>query len=127
MADWKSCGGNFIEADIIRWREAIWKPKKSERSKPRKIGERLLTAEVVKKGPADWVQLRVTGCQTTNADDWPWTIPDIKTGIVMRRQRTTIGRGRAQRLLWSDETARRSVVDNRPRPLSRFLRSDTGR
>lgn len=121
MTEWAACGSRFIEADVIRWREPIWKPKKNNRAKPRKIGERVVTAEVLKREAAGWVRLKITACETVNADDWVWTIPALKVGSVTRRQSANIGRGRAHRLLWSDESARRSVIEGKPKPPSRFL------
>lgn len=116
------CGDRFIAADVIRWREAIWKTKTSKKARPRKIGERLLTAEVVKREGAGWVRLKIAQCETTNAEDWIFTIPPVDAGTIVRRQIATIKRGKPLRLEWTDETARLAVLGIKP-ALGKFLKS----
>jgi hypothetical protein len=117
VSDWIPCGADFIEADVVRWKEPVWKPKGRRNSRSQKIGERQVTAQVLKVTPDGWVQLLVKRCVTTNAPTWLKTIPPLKQGGEVRRQRKTIGRGAPERLRWSDEGARASVT-------SRFLNAD---
>jgi hypothetical protein len=120
---WEPCGQRFIEADVIRFTEAVWKPKKSPRSKPRKIGARVVTAEVLKREPGGWVRLKVRRSETTNAEDWCYTIKELAIESVIRRQVATIGRGKPTRLEWTDETARDAVLgQSKPAALGKFLR-----
>lgn len=116
--EWLACGKKFIEADVIRWKEAIWKPKAR---RPTKIGERLVTAEVIKREAGGWVRLKVNQCETVNGEDWHWKIPELKAGAVIRRSIETIGKGRAARLPWSDEAARAAVLGVRLKVLGKFV------
>jgi len=117
MAEWIPCGAGFIEGDVIRWTEPVWKPRARKNSRARKIGERRITAQVLKITPEGWVHLQVKSCETTAARDW-WKplLPLREQGGELRRRRLTIGRGGAERLPWSEEGARASV-------LSQFLKS----
>lgn len=121
--NWEPCGQRFIEADVIRFTETVWKPKRGPKSKPRKIGARIITAEVLKREPGGWVRLKVRRSETTNAGDWCYTIKEIAIETIIRRQLATIGRGRPARLEWTDETARAAVLGPaKPATLGKFLR-----
>jgi hypothetical protein len=115
MSEWIACGEVFIEADVIRWKEAVWKPKARRNSRAVKIGDRTMTAQVLKLTPDGWALLVVKKCETTNAETWWRTIPALKAGAELRRRPATLSRGRVERLPWSDESARAAVV-------SRFLK-----
>lgn len=120
---WKPCGDRFIEADVIRFRETVWKPKRGPKSRPRKIGERMVTAEVLKREPGGWVRLKVRQSTTTQAEDWHASIKELAVEAELRRQLATIRRGKPHRLEWSDETARAAVVKPvKPPALTRFFR-----
>ncbi len=110
MVKWIACGDRFIEADVIRWREAVWKPKPRKNSRPVKIGERLVTAQVLKREPGGWVRHSISQCETQNAENWTARISPLELGAVVRRKLDTIKRGKPQRLHWTDETARNAVV-----------------
>lgn len=110
MVQWIPCGAAFIEADVIRWTEPVWKPKAREKSRAGKIGVRQITARVVEVTREGWVRLIVKQCVTTNAPDWWKPIPDLEQGREVRRHRRAIERGSVERLPWSDEGARTSVA-----------------
>lgn len=59
MSKWIPCGEHFIVGDVIRWREIVWKEKRSPGSKSVKIGESLMMAEVLQSGPDGWVELEL--------------------------------------------------------------------
>lgn len=117
MSEWIACGEAFIEADVIRWKEAVWKPKARKNSRAVRIGERTITAQVLKVTPDGWAVLVVKKCETANAETWWRTIPALKAGAELRRRPATIGRGRAERLRWSDESARSAVASRFLKPL----------
>lgn len=101
MSRWLPCGEAFIVGDIIRWREAVWKEKRSARGKSRVIGERLVTAEVLRCEDSGWIELTLMQCETTRSEDWLKALPpDIKPGEHLRRRRGPIGKGRAERYQW---------------------------
>ena len=115
MTVWIECGGEFIAADVIRWREAVWQRRGPRGTgKPFKVGDREVIAEVLDGPDADgWVVLLVRSC-TAPKDGRP--ADQLKKGLEMRRKASTIARGHAERLAWEDESARVAVLG------SRFLR-----
>lgn len=118
MARWIPCGTEFIEADVIRWVEPIWKPRARRSRRAVKIGERRITAQVLKVTADGWVHLLVKRCEMTPVPDWWKALPPLRQeGGELRRRRQSIGRGQAERLLWSEEGARSSVA-------SRFLKPE---
>lgn len=46
-AEWIPCGSGFIEADVIRWKEAVWEKRRRRRGRAVNAGERIVVAEVV--------------------------------------------------------------------------------
>jgi hypothetical protein len=109
-AEWIPCGSGFIEADVIRWNEAIWHKRK--RGRATKIGERQITGEVI-GDTEDWVQLLVRECRALPPATVETTSP-LTIGADIRRKRTTIEQGQPHRLLWSDEAARALLTAERP-------------
>jgi hypothetical protein len=111
MAEWIPIGGDFIAADVIRWKEGVFKNRRNKKAKPIRTGERLVTAEVL-RDEAGWVYLLVRACEVTSAA-FGWDIRDVRSlskNTEIKRKRVTIARGKAERLLWSDESARVVVV-----------------
>lgn len=108
---------DFIAADVIRWTEGIFDRRR--KGKALRIGERRVTAEVLSRGPDNWVQLLVRGVEITRSDYAGKTIPLLKAGETVKRGLTTVLRGKPVRLPWSDESARAAVVKRRDR--SRFM------
>ena len=116
MDDWVTAD-DFIPADVIRWTEGIFDRRR--KGKALRIGERLVTAEVLSRGPDNWVQLLVRGVEITRSDYAGKTIPLLKAGETVKRGLTTNLRGKPVRLLWSDESAREAVTQKRD--ASRYL------
>jgi hypothetical protein len=111
---WLACGTDFIVADVIRWREPVWKPQpRTSKKKPSIIGQRVITGQIVKIDRAGWVHIEVTGCTVEPAPHWTRALSPFKNGEAIRRQRGKIGQGKVQRLLWSDESARAAVIGSR--------------
>ncbi len=122
MTEWIPCGDDFIEADVIRWQEAVWERRGPKGARPIKIGERIVTAEVQHEDrEGGWVFLLVRGCEVISQK--PKRIVELlKPGESIRRKRSTLARNRPQRLRWSDESARAVLIaekggsDRRPSP-----------
>ena len=114
MAVWLPVGDGFVGADVIRWKEPAFRDRRG--GKPVHVGERLVTAEVLEAGGDGWVHLLVRASEVLspaagwNVSDVPLPPKDSET----KRRRRTIARGHAERLAWSDESARSLVA-------SRFL------
>lgn len=103
--------GGFIEADVIRWKEPVFKNRR--RGRPARLGDRLVTAEVLPDGDRDgWVHLLVRRAEVVSAHPG-WNLSDVllpATGTETKRQRRTIIRGNPERMAWTDEGARAAVV-----------------
>lgn len=109
---------DFIAADVVRWTEGIYDRRK--RGKALRIGERLVAAEVIVRGKDGWVKLLVRACTITKDEYAGRPIIPLKAGETLRRGEKTILRGKPQRLLWNDETARTAVVNGSSRG-SRYI------
>jgi len=111
MAVWMPVGDGFIEADVIRWKEPVFKNRR--RGRPTRLGDRLVTAEVLRDdGGSGWVDLLVRGSEVVSAHPG-WNLSDVllpPKGQETKRRRSTIVRGSSERLAWSDESARAAVV-----------------
>jgi hypothetical protein len=115
MPNWIKCGENFIAGDVVRWTEAIWPERKgkSKKKKPEKIGERRVTAAVMTMDSKGFVRLSVMKDEII-ANKYEMPLKPLKKDQVIVKKQATIGRGSAERLKWSDESARAMAV-------SRFL------
>jgi len=108
-AGWVSCGSSFIEADVVRWSEVAWqKPRWGSKSKAVHTGERLVIAEVLRI-EGEWLVLLVRDGKVMNEKSG-WKVPTMAAGMEVRRKRSTVEKGRPERLLWSDESARALLV-----------------
>jgi len=114
MTDWIPVEGEFIQADVVRWREAVFYTARRRGARPVKIGTRQVIAEVPREEDQDgFVLLLVRGCE--GSSEMVGKPVDIfKKGTQVRRARRTIMRDKPERLVWSDETARSLLA-------SRFL------
>lgn len=118
MTKWVPIGDGFVGADVIRWKEPVFRERRN--GKPVHVGERLVTAEVLEADRDGWVHLLVRASEALlprpgwNPSDI--ILPPRDTETTRRRQ--TIARGHAERLAWSDESARALVA-------SRFLNDQT--
>ena len=106
MAQWVPCGGDFIQADVIRWKEAVWE-RRSRRKNARavNVGDRTVIAEVLSIDKQGWVRLLVRGGAILT-EKTTRRIAPLAKGQEIKRKRSTILRGKPERLTWSDESAR---------------------
>lgn len=112
MSEWVPIQDDgFVAADVIRWQEGIYKPRRSRKAKPARIGDQIVTAEVLKEPDAKgWVRLLVRKCEILTELTSRKLFP-ITVNTEIRRAKKTIMRGKPERLLWSDEDARAIVAD----------------
>jgi hypothetical protein len=119
MTEWIRLTADFIEADVIRWNEAVFARQSRRARQPIKIGTRRVTAEVLKGPDAEgWVALLVRRCEVLSETVIGQTVEVFKNGKSLRRSRNTLLRGEPERLLWSDETARDVVASAFPAEVS---------
>jgi hypothetical protein len=107
-AEWIPCGSGFMAADVIRWSESVWQKPRRNRGRAANIGARVVVAEVI-RDEGGWLDLLTRGC--TVASEKPGCkISILAPKVEIRRKRHTIEKGKPERLLWSDETARALLV-----------------
>lgn len=105
--EWIICGAEFIEGDVIRWQEGVFESDRHNRKERVRIGGRTVTAQVM-FDPEDintLLELQVLASEGTHS---------YKGGELVRRARHTVSREDTERLAWSDEDARASVIDSLP-------------
>lgn len=103
---------DFIAADVIRWKEGVFDDRR--RGKPLRIGERQVAAEVLQRGEDGWVRLLVRACTITKNEAAGKAVQSLKAGEQIRRASKTLLRGKVERLLWDDESARAAVLASKP-------------
>src|ERR1700687_988145 len=108
MPKWIPCGGGFIEADVIRWKEAVWRRSKRKRRRAVRLGDGRVTAEVIRDEDG-WVDLLIRGYAVSD-EIRGRKVEVLAKGTEIRRKRSTIERGKPERLPWSDETARAALA-----------------
>jgi hypothetical protein len=98
----------FIEADVIRWKEGIYERKGPRQGCVVRIGDRLVTAEVL--GEVDeegWVYLLIRSSEILKLKDGKkphmWM---LKKESETKRKSSTLQCGNLERMLWSEESAR---------------------
>jgi hypothetical protein len=107
----------LIVGDVVRWKEFVYAPRRSRKAKPQRLGERFVAAEVVKANDGKgWIGLLVRKCEIL-AEFAVRKPPLISVGTEVTRSIKTVLRGKPERLLWSDESARAIVM-------SKFLSGD---
>lgn len=118
MPSWLPCNGKFLEGDVIRWTENIWREAKGRRKvKPEKRGERRVTAEVLKPGKGGSVSMSVLSDEIT-ANKYGMPLKALKKGEIIFRKPATLIKGGASRRPWAgkDGESARSLA------VSRFMR-----
>lgn len=95
-----------MEADVIRWNEGVFRARR-RKGKALKLGERMVVAEVLREAEG-WVHVLVRHCELVSVQTGtlPRQVPLLQKSTETKRKRKTIERGKAERLLWSDESAR---------------------
>lgn len=110
LNQWIAATEEMIVADVIRWTEGIYQKRRRRNAKSVRIGERQITAEVLDASDDGWIKLLVRASVITKDDYAGSRLPPIKPGDQIKRARKTVGRGKPERLLWSDESARDAII-----------------
>jgi hypothetical protein len=108
MTGWTEVKHDFIKADVIRWNEGDWLRRGPRgRTHNVKVGDRVVTAEVLQPADADgWVLLKVVACAVGVSRVHRKVVTALKEGTEIRRAYKNIVNGKPERLLWSDEHVR---------------------
>lgn len=113
MENWIPITDGFIEADVIRWTESVFQRSrgKTKRRKFLRIGERQITAEVLREiENGGRICLLVRACRITVNEIVGRHVDTLKAGTEIRRAKKTILQGKPERLLWSEKGARDIVA-----------------
>lgn len=113
---------DIIRADVIRWTEGVFS-RRGRSKKSLRVGERQVVAEVLKRTDDGWLLLLIRRCTITQDEFAGGSIPALKLESEVRRAVKTVRRGKPERLLWSDESARDAIIQQ-TQPVSRFFPPD---
>lgn len=109
--NWIPVCGAFIEADVVRWTEAIWSEKKRGRGKNAKnvlIGKQQVTGQITLIDD-DFVHIKVIEAKfTEQAGAKPGQLRTV--GDIIRKKPKTLSKSALERLLWSDEKSRADII-----------------
>ena len=109
--NWMPASKDFIEADVIRWIEAIWSDKKRGRGKNARnvlIGKQQVTGQVTKIDDK-FVHVKVIGAVMIEKDGAKPSHLRIE-GTIIRKMPATLLKGELERLPWSDEENRAHIL-----------------
>jgi hypothetical protein len=99
---------DFLEADVIEWREAIWSPNRTRRKKRQPWGEQDVIGQILKID-GDFVTLKVLKVEilknTVGSD-----LRTNKVGATITKKRQTLLKGQPERLHWSEEDVRTALL-----------------
>lgn len=106
--NWIPATDQFIPADVVRWTETIWSVQPGKNGKYRKLGERQVTAEV-KDRDGEYCKLLVLTVENLALRPKSRYKP-VAPGDELKKKVSTLVKGGCERLLWSDESARETLV-----------------
>lgn len=91
VAEWVPCGSVFIEADVIRWTEGVWRKPRRNRGRAMNLGDRVVTAEVI-NDDGEWVHLLVRDC-TVATENTGHKVTLLAKTLEVRRSGTRSRKG----------------------------------
>jgi len=111
MSEWIFCQSKFIEADVIRWQEPVWEKRGPRQGRAVHIGDRIVTAEVIcEDQETGYITLLVLECRVIEDKTRRLKITPLQSKERIRRKRSTLEKGKPERMLWTDESARAELV-----------------
>ena len=106
---WEKSTREFVVSDVIEWTETIWPPRNPRsRKKPRPWGKQKVTAQITEI-EADYIKLTVLKSEIIENIIGSELKPH-KVGLALTKKKDTILKGEPQRLHWSEENVRQSLV-----------------
>jgi len=109
--NWIAAGEDIIEADVVRWVEAIWSEKKRGRGKKARnvlIGKQRVTGQITLIDD-DYVHVKVIEAELIE-DKGAKERRIRKVDDIIRKKPQSLTKGEVERLLWSDEESRANIV-----------------
>lgn len=107
---WVPFEGEFLESDVIRWTEAIWAPNRRKKQK-RPWGTQEVTGQITAID-GDFIAIKVMKAEIKQ-NNIAKTLKLHEVESVIRKKKKTLLKGNSERMLWSDEGARYSLVNMR--------------
>lgn len=106
---WEKSDG-FVESDVVEWTEAIWPPTRNRRKKSKPWGKQKVAAQVTE---IDGDFIKLTILKSAIAENLIGSdLKPYKIGSTITKKRSTLLRGEAHRLHWSEEDVRAALVSN---------------
>jgi hypothetical protein len=93
VATWIPCGEGFIDADVVRWTEAVWKRGRRKGRRAVRVGARSVTAQVARIDTQGWVALHVIESRVTEEAQGRSVAEVFANGQELRRKRSTMTLG----------------------------------
>lgn len=108
--NWEKSGAAFVVSDVIEWTESIWPPRNPRsRKKPRPWGKQRATAQITDID-AEYIKLTILKSEITENMIGSELKPH-KVGSAITKKKQTVLKGDPQRLLWSEEDVRESLLE----------------
>jgi hypothetical protein len=110
---WVACGNDFQIGDVLRWTERVWyKSKRRRKAKPMAVAQQEVTGQMLRLDRNGFVYFEVMKCESGESH-FAMGIEPLKKKDIIKRKRTTIARGGAEKLVQIDPP--------KPKVKSRFL------
>lgn len=107
--NWESTVRELVLSDVIEWTETIWPVRKPRRkSKPRPLGKQKVTGQITGI-EGDFITLIILKAEITD-NPHRADIRPHQAGMAITKKKQTILKGEPQRLYWSEEDVRQSLI-----------------
>jgi hypothetical protein len=105
---WENAHNDFLESDVIEWREAIWSPNRTRRKKRQPWGTQAVTGQIIRID-GDFIVLKVLRAKITESTVGT-DLSTHKIGTTITKKRQTLLKGGPVRLHWSEEDVRTALL-----------------
>jgi len=107
--NWESTVGELVVSDVIEWTETIWPTRKPRRkSKPKPLGKQKVTGQITGV-EGDFITLIILKAEITD-NPHRADIRPHQAGTTITKKQQTILKGDPQRLHWSEEDVRKTLL-----------------
>ena len=108
-SNWDRTVGEFVLSDVIEWTETIWPARKPRRKqKPKPLGKQKVTGQITGI-EGDFITFTILKAEITE-NPHRTEIRAHQIGTIITKKRQTILKGEPQRLHWSEEDVRATLL-----------------
>jgi hypothetical protein len=108
-SNWESAVGELVLSDVIEWTETIWPVRKPRRKqKPKPLGRQQVTGQITGI-EGEFITLIILKAEITDNPQRA-DIRAHQVGTVITKKQKTILKGEPQRLHWSEEDVRETLL-----------------